>query len=1096
MSEVQTPAPPTLRDELRETRLANRLRAERLRSGRLDYLERRDRRRNLREAVSIDWVTPYAELLDLTRRTGDPIFTGPSSFWQRREGRNWPIYQTEVELAILRAPARLLVATSTYTQGLINGLGSYVVGTGFKYRISNRRKDNPAPKELVSALQVVVDAILERNGWRDGEQPGLERELFERSIEDGECLLLSYPREDGWTDHRTAEPEQLTQPPTEDFPTYGFGVLTPKDDAQRILRYYFQYGETPVQGEEYEPEDVMHVKRNARRGMKRGMTDFCFNMYDNLNLGQRLLTNLGDSAAQQAAIVGVRQHESGSQQDVQSFVDSDADYTEFEAITGTQRDVKLRRRGDWEDIPKGMEYVPGPTAQSQPIHLQVLSGLTRGVAQRYNAPEWIASADASNNNYSSSLTAESPFVHTVKREQGRYTNSYRKPVVRALEHYVSIKGIHAAGRWWTWEEVWRLCDLLVTATSPETRNNLQEAQQAQTEIPLGVQSRQAYMEEQGRDVDQIEADNQEWNDKFGQGGQQLPIPPDQGGGGGQTDQGPPGLESLLESGEIDLEEYRDVVEAGSTHAVGDVWQVGTRWYTVKAVNGKNRTVQTKNPNAAAPASKSPKKSPEDAAKEKQAKTDVAAKAKKDKADLADKAKKDKAEKAKAERDARIQAKEKAGKDAAAAKVKVRADAHAMVMKVAGGQALTGDELKTLSSHLGQLTTPEIADIQKAFAEKGGKVKADKVAKIVAWAEGSGAKPAEVQTPAPPTPKADAVHKWPDHPTAHTLKASLDKSDVPPERKAEYSQAASEVLSRVPRTALDRAGQHLTGAQFYSDSKALGESVLGAELKKPDLMPEKRQAIEKTLDKVRTGKATVGGAYGRKTKELHLDGGQATSSPGAHSGHAYTTAEVYAHEWGHAIDGPGHELSSTPEWHAAYTAEIDKGAKSADGLPRLSKYAQTDTHEGWAEFSRLIYGGKVPLKQIEAEFPKCSQHWKDKGFWPKDAKESPQASPEPRKASEVGGAHLDDLEKVAKDISGRQIDVANIKTTAGINHPDQVAFEKEAEDASDQFKKLSLADKKELVKRLSGATPKNNLDAISRFRRHMTGIYQNIASQNA
>lgn len=108
----------TLRRELSEMRLANRLRQEKLRALRLESWERLGTR-NVVETISLDWITPYAELLDLTARSGDPIFTGPATYWQRRQGRNWPIYQTEQELAILRAPARLLVATNSYAQGLI-----------------------------------------------------------------------------------------------------------------------------------------------------------------------------------------------------------------------------------------------------------------------------------------------------------------------------------------------------------------------------------------------------------------------------------------------------------------------------------------------------------------------------------------------------------------------------------------------------------------------------------------------------------------------------------------------------------------------------------------------------------------------------------------------------------------------------------------------------------------------------------------------------------------------------------------------------------------------------------------------------------------
>lgn len=541
----------TLRRELSEMRLANRLRQEKLRALRLESWERLGTR-DVVETISLDWITPYAELLDLTARSGDPIFTGPATYWQRRQGRNWPIYQTEQELAILRAPARLLVATNSYAQGLIEGLTSYVLGTGCTYRMARADDRDDLPEEAIDAAQDVVDRTLARNVWAGGELPGIEEELFGRSIEDGEFILAHFPRADGTTDFRVQEPEQLTQPPGANFQEYGFGVLTSRDDTQFPRMYYLQYGETPMEGEEYEPRLITHFRRNVRRGMKRGLTDFAFDSYDALHGAARLRANLGEAAAQQASIVGIRQWETGTQDDVSAFNDADADFTQSNTLTGAQENVKLRKRGGWEDVPRGFGYIPGPIAQSQPIHLQVLDNILRSGGQKWQAPPWLMSGDLNAMNYATSLTAESPFTRTVLRRQPLYCAAFRRPIWFALEHWVTTRGLRdRTGKVWQWEEIEHRLKLLVTAPSPETRNKLEEAQRAAVEIPLGVQSRQAYMQEQGRGVDQVEADNQAYQDKFGSGGAQLPVPGENGGGSGDGSDlfRSTGLrESLLESG--------------------------------------------------------------------------------------------------------------------------------------------------------------------------------------------------------------------------------------------------------------------------------------------------------------------------------------------------------------------------------------------------------------------------------------------------------------------------------------------------------------------------------------------------------------------
>jgi hypothetical protein len=564
---------PSPREELSAIRLENRLRNEKLKSARLERWERREKRmRNTLETISIDWITPYVELLDLTRRSGDPIFTGPATYWQRRQGRNWPIYQTEQELALLRAPARMLLATNSYAQGLVEGLTSYVLGSGCTYRITKASDKDDLPDDLIDAAQDVVDRILEHNQWFGGELPGIEEELFGRSIEDGEFILAHFPREDGMTDFRPQEPEQLTQPPGANFQEYGFGILTNRDDAQLPLMYYLQYGETPMQGEEHEPEYITHFRRNVRRAMKRGISDFCFDSYDALYSASRLRSNLGEAAAQQASLVGIRQWENGSQDDVSAFNDQDADFQESDPLTGNQMNVKFRKKGDWEDIPKGMNYVPGPIAQSQPIHLQVLDNILRAGGQKWQAPPWLMSGDLNAMNYATSLTAESPFVKTVLRRQPLYCNAFRRPIWFAFKHYVTTHGLRdRTGKVWRLEDIEHRIKLKVTAPSPETRNKLEEAQRAGVEIPLGVQSRQNYMQEQGRDVDQIEADNQAYQDKFGSPGQQLPIPGEgsaQGGGAGSLfpsgDSETSSMESLLESFDEVLSDdtYRNLMEAG------------------------------------------------------------------------------------------------------------------------------------------------------------------------------------------------------------------------------------------------------------------------------------------------------------------------------------------------------------------------------------------------------------------------------------------------------------------------------------------------------------------------------------------------------
>lgn len=555
------------RAELAAKRRSNRILVESIREKRLQRIAAVETRRDrLYESMTVDWVSPYLDMLDRYRR--DPEFSGPSSYWQRRKGRNYPIFQSEQELALLRAPARVLCSVSSYAIGMLEGLTSYVIGSGYTYRPSKRKRERSNSEEmaieaLADACQVVIDDFIEDNEWYGGEQPSIEEEFLWRSCEDGESILVHYDVGDGKTEVRTAEPEQLTCPPGESsIGDWSFGVLTERDDIQKPLKYYLQWGDTAADGEEYGPDEITHFRRNVKRSIKRGLTDFSFDTLDALDLAGRLRTNLGDAAAQQASIVGVRQHTGGTQAEITAFVEGDKDFDTRDQLTGTATPTRRFRRGGWEDMPDGMQYVNGPIAQSQPIHLQVLQSLLRSAGVRWNAPEWLPSADASGSNYAQSLTAESPFVKTVLRRQRAYKAAFTRTMWVVLTNAAKAGKIYAAGRTWTIEEIRREIDILTEAVSPETRNKLQEAQTAALEIPLGVESRQRYTQSQGRDWDQVSQDNEQYLAETGGGGAGLPLPGDPFGGGPSVGGQPRNAlgESLFESTDEMLEAREGLVK--------------------------------------------------------------------------------------------------------------------------------------------------------------------------------------------------------------------------------------------------------------------------------------------------------------------------------------------------------------------------------------------------------------------------------------------------------------------------------------------------------------------------------------------------------
>ena len=164
----------------------------------------------------------------------------------------------------------------------------------------------------------------------------------------------------------------------------------------------------------------------------------------------------------------------------------------------------------------------------------------------------------------------------------------------------------------------------------------------------------------------------------------------------------------------------------------------------------------------------------------------------------------------------------------------------------------------------------------------------------------------------------------------------------------------------PYAALDRLNRHVKGYTFHNSTGDLGASLVKF-LAKTANVPESSISFQ-----------GAAGAWTKTTGELHLDGGD----PKQYSTDEYqskpeetdVTRHVYAHEYTHAIDGPNHEISYSPEWKDAYQKEIV--ARKA-----LSAHGRTRPSEGFAEFGRLVFTSGKSLEEIAKEYPLCTAVWK-------------------------------------------------------------------------------------------------------------------------
>jgi len=490
-----------------------------------------EQRQNLTEnGDAWAWISGYSDVIDRFKGLDRDFLFPFSTAMDRRYGENWPFWRTWPEHARLRAASRLLWTLSPLAKGAISAITSYVIGEGMLTKVISRQDD--VPEEIIQAAQAIIDHIVEHNDWL-----ALQQEYFTRSRRDGEGLLRLWPQDDGMTLFRIVEPECVVEPPNRPREQASFGIITDPDDLNDIRGYWVSYNGIPGDGEYVHARDMIHVKENVDGIIKRGCPDFAFDTQSLYKTTTRLLENMGQGAAIQAAIAFVRQHSTATSASIDSFIDTIKDYDQTRPFTGQQENVMRMEAGTVIDMDKNQEFIKSPSAENTANYVQTVQALLRAVAVQWNAPEWIVSADSSSQNYASSLTAESPFVKTCKRFQSKYARVFKYVINYSLQHYCRVRGgLRVGSTKYPWHTLKKLIDVHVEPRTVETRNQQEESMLNKTYLEAGIKSRQTIASQLGLKWDVEERNNEEWEKKHGKQGEQgggNPLAAMMGGGGEQ-----------------------------------------------------------------------------------------------------------------------------------------------------------------------------------------------------------------------------------------------------------------------------------------------------------------------------------------------------------------------------------------------------------------------------------------------------------------------------------------------------------------------------------------------------------------------------------
>ncbi len=449
----------------------------------------------------------------------DPSFADPSYYGNRvtpidrvgdrASGQDRLLFNSEMDLARIRGFARNLVNEVAPAIAVLRNLVNYVIGTSWQYGAEPIEKSSSSDP-LVAAVDVFIQDWLKFNRWV-GKR---DREAYRRTVRDGEALPVLSSVGDGMTSVRFNEPSWITEPARvrdldewlhdklnlSDVPlSWSFGVVTPASDVETVLGYHIVRDSIGNDWDFIPASRAVHMKAVTDSNVKRGVSEF-HPVHHLIRSGEKVFDRAATGAIFHASLVGVKNAPPGTSESQISGISRVS--TRTDPIPGGTRQLDQMKIGAATvlTMSSGLEWMHGSMGmQRTPIILLAGQASLRLAGTRWNMPEWMISGDASNNNFSSSLVAESPFVKSAESEQYAFSCDVEELLWKAL------KIAWAAGYFRRldvdWETIVQTVKLVITPTPIATRDPEKETDRRIKLVDTGIMSRQTAAEQEELDWD-------------------------------------------------------------------------------------------------------------------------------------------------------------------------------------------------------------------------------------------------------------------------------------------------------------------------------------------------------------------------------------------------------------------------------------------------------------------------------------------------------------------------------------------------------------------------------------------------------------------
>lgn len=423
-------------------------------------------------------------------------------------------FYTEQDLRFQRDAARLLYAKEPVAKAIEGNLNAYVVGKGNTYKIVPKKQfKDQITEEQLQVWQEYLDEWLDAEQWAER-----EKECYTCKVVDGEFYL--WVRVSGGRySIRRIEPEHIQNPVGKTYiDGWYLGVKYDLKDAETPLAYGYKADYQPFQ--EIPASQIIHVKANVTKNVSRGISDF-YAVMDDLNSIAGLADNMRAGATARAEIAFMYSIKDATPQAITRFAGTLKDAQSTEPTTGKTRYTKGMDAGKAVVKGSNVDYTTMPNGDSDG-YVTIYQSAIRAIGARWSMPEYMISADASNNNYASIQVAGSPFDRYVQREQNTLKMHYKRLMRLVLEQAAVMMVIPTS--------VLPMIDIEIGCDSPVIVNRLEEAQVNEIEVRNGVLSPQQWCMANGRDYEDTQAQIEEWRDRNMEAVlQQQGIMPEEGG---------------------------------------------------------------------------------------------------------------------------------------------------------------------------------------------------------------------------------------------------------------------------------------------------------------------------------------------------------------------------------------------------------------------------------------------------------------------------------------------------------------------------------------------------------------------------------------